>query len=260
MTEGFVIPTLTRTAFNCPHCGALAKQFWYRICADELKKDLVPIAFTEEEAASFAADEEDAEQRARLRKWAKRISQNTPFLGDQDRNSYVKSLCNVALSNCFNCDDVAIWIAGRMAYPSNGNTLAPNPDMPEESKFDYREAAAILENSPRGAAALLRLCIQKLSVALGGDGKNLNDDVAALVRKGLDKRIQQALDIVRVTGNNAVHPGEMDLRDDAETAAKLFSLVNLITDSMISQPKQIDALYKKLPPGAVAAINKRDGA
>ena len=88
------------------------------------------------------------------------------------------------------------------------------------------ESRTILDLSPRGAAALLRLCIQKLCKQLGQPGKNINDDIAALVKAGLDPKIQKALDIVRVIGNECVHPGTMDLRDDREIAAKLFVLVN----------------------------------
>jgi hypothetical protein len=38
--------------------------------------------------------------------------------------------------------------------------------------------------------------------------------------------VQQSLDIVRVIGNDAVHPGQIDLTDDIETATKLFVLIN----------------------------------
>ncbi len=79
------------------------------------------------------------------------------------------------------------------------------------------------------------------------------------MKKGLDPRVQKALDIVRITGNNAVHPGELDLRDNRETAEKLFGFLNLIADIMISQPKAIDAVYGDLPQGALDQIEKRDG-
>src|SRR4051812_34965142 len=100
---------------------------------------------------------------------------------------------------------------------------------------------------PRGAAALLRLSIQKLCKQLGEKGKNIDEDIASLVSKGLNPRLQRSLDIVRVIGNEAVHPGTLDLRDDKETALKLFGLVNLIVDAMISQPKREDELYEDLP-------------
>jgi hypothetical protein len=106
---------------------------------------------------------------------------------------------------------------------------------------------------------LLRLCIQKLCKYLGEPGENLNDDIAALVQKGLGPQIQKALDIVRVIGNNAVHPGKIDLKDNRETATRLFNLVNLIAEVMISQPKHIDAMYESLPEGARVQITKRDG-
>ena len=82
--------------------------------------------------------------------------------------------------------------------------------MPEDVRADFLEAASIVDASARGAAALLRLCIQKIVMALGGRGNNLNEDIGNLVEQRLiPQSIQQALDVVRVVGNNAVHPGVM---------------------------------------------------
>ncbi|MGP0592699.1 DUF4145 domain-containing protein [Nitrospira sp. T9] len=125
-------------------------------------------------------------------------------------------------------------------------------------KATYEEARSILHLSPRGTAALLRLCIQNLCIHLGKDGKNLNKDIASLVSDGLDIRIQRALDIVRVIGNNAVHPGQIELQDDQETATQLFKLVNLIADKMISERNTLNELYGSLPAGAIEAIEHRD--
>ena len=63
-----------------------------------------------------------------------------------------------------------------------------------------------------------------------------------LVKKRLSLKVQQSLDIVRVIGNKAVHPGEIDFKDNAEIANKLFHLVNIIANEMITQPKDIDNL------------------
>jgi len=71
--------------------------------------------------------------------------------------------------------------------------------------------------------------------------------------------VQQALDALRVIGNNAVHPGQMDLSDDEATAAALFGLVNFIVEKMISEPAEINRLYGMLPPGALSQIQRRDG-
>jgi len=95
-------------------------------------------------------------------------------------------------------------------------------------------------------------------VQLGEKGENINHDIASLVEKGLPVEIQQALDIVRVIGNNAVHPGELDIKDDLPTALSLFELLNQIAESMISQPKRIKELYAQLPESQRKAIEERN--
>jgi len=146
-----------------------------------------------------------------------------------------------------------------MVYPKNLTAPTPNVDLPEDITKDFEEARAILNDSPRGAAALLRLAIQKLCKELGQTGENINSDVASLVQQGLPVPVQQSLDIVRVVGNNAVHPGQIDLQDDKETVNKLFGLVNLITEIMISQPKHVKALYEStVPESQRKAVEERD--
>ena len=145
-----------------------------------------------------------------------------------------------------------------MIVPGEAPVPPGHSDMPEKCSADYDEARNIVAVSPRGASAILRLTLQKLMVELGEQGKNLNDDIASLVTKGLPVLVQQALDFCRVVGNNAVHPGELEITDTPEIAHNLFEMVNFIVEDRIARPKQIQALYAKLPPGALRAIEKRD--
>lgn len=163
------------------------------------------------------------------------------------------------VARCENCGSNCLWIGEKYVYPDQGSAPRPNADMPQDVQSDYEEAARIYTKSPRGAAALLRLAIQKLMVHLGLPGKNINEDIAALVAAGLPSQIQQALDVVRVTGNNAVHPGQLDA-SDLQVAEQLFPLVNVIVEYRISLPARIQEMYDALPSGAKDAIEKRDGA
>lgn len=165
---------------------------------------------------------------------------------------------NMNVGLCDYCSKITIWLGEEMIFPSKPNVPLPNDDLNLDIKKDYNEAAEIVEKSPRSASALLRLAIQKLCQQLGEKGKSLNEDIGKLVKKGLAIKIQQSLDVVRVVGNESVHPGEIDLRDNKDTAYKLFELVNLIAETMITQPKEIDKLYKNLPKKKLDGIKKRD--
>jgi hypothetical protein len=135
-----------------------------------------------------------------------------------------------------------------LIYPDNGVAALPEQDMPEDVKRDYVEAARIFSRSPRGAAALLRLGLQKLCKHLGQEGKNINTDIRSLAAQNiLPPLVVKVADTVRIAGNNAVHPGEMSDEDFDHVASKMFELLNFIVKKGISEPKELEALYKMTP-------------
>ena len=171
----------------------------------------------------------------------------------------VKEYDGIRVSHCQHCEEYTLWTWDNMVYPDNGNAPTPNTEMPETVKKVYLEACSIYQKSPRGAAALLRLGIQMLCKELGESGTNINSDIKNLVKKGLPEIVQKSLDIVRVTGNDAVHPGQIDT-DDPDTVASLFELTNIVVQYMITLPKQVSLLYDALPDDKTQAISKRDNS
>lgn len=168
------------------------------------------------------------------------------------------NLENTFVCFCEHCEKYSIWQEEMMVYPDFEGVDSPNEDFDVDIIADYKEASSILYKSPRGASALLRLAVQKLCKQLGEPGKDINTDIGSLVKKGLSPTIQQALDALRVIGNDSVHPGQIDLRDDPNTAQALFRLLNKIAETMITEPKQIQEIYDKIPESKKKAIEDRD--
>lgn len=216
--------------FHCPHCGVYAKQRWSHLSA-------VGDAHTTYWGHGPVKDPSSIQGR----------TLQTGTLSDA-----------WTISFCEHCGDAIIWFDKKIIYPKKITADSPNQDLSEEIKKDYREAANVLADSPRSAAAILRLAVQKLCKQLGEKGENINDDIAALVKKGLNPTIQKSLDVLRITGNNAVHPGELDLTEDLDRATKLFGLLNFISEKMLTEPKEIDSFYDGLPQEAKKAVEKRD--
>ena len=210
-------PTFASTSFHCPFCGVLSRQQW---------STSIQCYYTEK----------------------------LPN-GSTVTNSYI--LKNTATAKCNHCENVSFWKGEKMIYPTNGTVEQPNDDLPDDIKSLYREAGDILVMSPRGAAALLRLGLQKLCEHLGEGGKNINADIESLVRKGLPITVQQALDIIRVTGNHAVHPGTINFDDEPENAYALFGFTNFICNHFITNPKIVAEFYGKLPEKDRQNISRR---
>lgn len=214
----FVAPEFKKNSFHCPLCGTYSHMTWNQL---------------------------------------------------RNTNSYTKyyeSLCSC-------CEESSLWRVteysqgqfgivaenAELLFPDNGVAALPEDDMPEDVKTDYVEAARIFARSPRGAAALLRLGLQKLCKHLGEDGSNINDDIRSLAAKNiLPPMVVKVADTVRITGNNAVHPGTMKDEDFDFVASKMFDLINFIVKKGISEPKELDALYQLTPEGPRKSAEDKD--
>jgi hypothetical protein len=261
MKKKYVPASIRETAFNCPHCGALTSQVWFATYVDNLADGATPFIPDAEVVKRIHSDQLlKPEEKERFIENIKERMKGLIFFDKHDGALYNRTeSVNLSLSRCFNCKKIAVWVYDRLLFPPELHGEEPNIDIPDDVLLDYEEARSILNLSPRGAAALLRLAIQKICKFLGENGKNINDDIASLVRKGLSPIIQKSLDVVRVVGNEAVHPGTLDLRDDRDSASKLFRLVNLIAEQMISHPKHVNDMYDGLVPASKKEqIEKRD--
>lgn len=164
----------------------------------------------------------------------------------------------IGIATCNCCGNFQLWLGDMILIPDSIPLPLPIEDMPEDVKEIYNEARGVYSKSSKAAAALLRLALQKLCVYLGEPGININIDIKSLVAKGLDTRIQKSLDILRITGNNAVHPGEMNLDEDNSIVVKLFDLMNYIVTKMITEPQEIDSFFENMPESTKEGIEKRD--
>ncbi|MFY1053541.1 DUF4145 domain-containing protein [Ectopseudomonas khazarica] len=173
-----------------------------------------------------------------------------------DGGQYTK-VTDFAFSACLHCKQWSCWYNGTMIMPGDAPVARAHPDMPDGCKQVYDEARNIAGQSPKAAAALIRLALQLLMKDLGEKGDHIDTDIQRLVDKGLDTHIQEALDYCRVVGNQAVHPGSIQLDDDPNIAYMLFEMLNLIVEERIARPARVRAAVAKLPEEARNKIEAR---
>lgn len=227
---GFVPPKFKEEGFNCPFCGAYSHMEW---CVLQEREDNWTLYYH----ACCAKCKERSLWRV------------TDYA-----MSAIGQLCADDKYSPFRIDKSA-----EMIFPDSGVVEFPEDDMPDDVKKDYLEASRIFSRSPRGAAALLRLSLQKLCKHLGEPGENINKDIRSLAEKNMiAPTVIKIADAVRITGNNAVHPGEMSDDDFDYVASKMFSLINFIVKKAISEPKELEEIYNKVPEDARKAAEAAD--
>ncbi len=141
-------------------------------------------------------------------------------------------------------------LAARLALGSEAHSQATrmaippaSENMPVEVRTMYEDARNV---SPRSASALLRVACEDLCrmrrIPRGKDGfygtiQNLRE------REGNSPLLADALDAIRITGNDAVHGNPTDYDVPAE---ELFRLVNIIVDEW-SNIDAVASVYGALP-------------
>jgi hypothetical protein len=222
MDSDQVEPKLGAESFCCPYCNTVAHQDW---CSLFLKPEKCAdvVVLTLEAALLLNSEEGDKNESEQL---AERLRDNVVTYEYQKhpRNLRVK-LVNVHVSTCYNCKGFALWVRDQLAFPIRAEGV------PE----DFEEAAAVLNKSPRGATALMRLCIQNTMKLLKEQGSTFDENTSSLVRKGLEVEIQQTMDVLQVLRKNPLQSesGGLEIDEEADTKKVLTSLKEILERRML---------------------------
>src|SRR5262245_10670737 len=158
-----VSPTIDQLAFNCPHRHELARQFWFSVHADPLKADEKPVAANGKTVGAQTFGDAEEVEREREVKWAE-LSRPSLKVHREFRNRDVQ---NISISYCFNCNEICLWVVDQMVWPRCATAPEPKLHASTDVRGETEEASHTLDASPRGAAAFLRLAIEKLCKELG---------------------------------------------------------------------------------------------
>lgn len=239
-------PQFRESSFRCPHCSAYAQQSW----AQQLR-------YTEDLADSLNLDDQEPDtvwgDLARATCLACREDSVWKMVKGSNQSGWESRPTEGGARL------ISFWV---MIWPRESIAEVPHKAMPDGLRELYEEARAVLPDSPRAAAALLRLLMEKLLQKITGVPGNLNKQIGLLVERGtFDKQLQETADTIRVSGNAAVHPAEIQSQGDTkEVALAMFELVNFLVDDLIARPRKISHMYRTaVPEGAREAIARRDG-
>ncbi len=218
MNNKFVIAELEKEGFTCPNCTAYSNHDWTFCSVNETEG-----------------------------RFCHKI-----YNSDVVENLY--------LCKCQHCGYISFWYKNKLIWPLASSVEAPIEEMDKDIKELYNEARDIIESSPKGSCAILRLALQKLCNRLADqeENKKIDGAIKKLVEKGLPTTIQKAMDTIRIVGDEAVHPGEININDNKDLAIAMFRLLNMIVEKMIVEPKQIDDLYNLMPKNKLEGIGNRD--
>ena len=225
------IPRYSKASFDCPHCGSYAQQGW-----TNLKRD---------EEETF-------------------LSNFVDMLRIRDVFS---------ASTCLACNRTAVWRKGSALNSPQSPIVEAELIWPMPEQFEralppetpagvsqlWEEARRVAPVSARGAAALLRLALQVLLQEHVTPGEtHLSTAIAEAFVSGVPEPVLQAMDFLRLTGNDAAHLAEVRLDEDGETLTAMFGLLRYVTEETVVRSARARSLYGSLPQSKRDEIDKRN--
>lgn len=218
---------LNQKSFKCPHCGAFAHMEWnnlYVVSQDPMGNDFY-IKTRVHQANCASCGNNNI--------WYN----HAPEMDWLPPNNFYEPRDNNDLTRLYPIQEIA-----------NKDIPSAKADMPEDVTKLYIEAALIFELSPRSAAALIRLALEKLCDYLGVNKKNIKESIEELARTNIIPiSVAKAADNIRLIGNANVHSGIIcdEVLEDINPA--IFTYINLIVDYAITKPKEIEEINLLFP-------------
>jgi hypothetical protein len=148
-----VEPSVSETAFSCPHCGALTTQYWLKLYAESLPAESpTPNIPKESDRKGIIEDTIKSELKTHILGWMDKMLSGLVFLQEGGSTAHnEREAYNLHLTKCFNCKKIAVWVNDRLLFPRAKTGVQPNLDLPEDIVRDFEEAREIADASPRGA-------------------------------------------------------------------------------------------------------------
>ena len=224
--NGYMEPRLGAASFSCPHCNTVAHQDWYSLFLNP--ENAAEIRVLTPETVIVSTLRQGEAQRDNIKEvdqLVERLKKNELTYQYQKHPQPLKvRMANLHMSNCHGCNGFSLWVGGVLVFPTKVDQTS---ELVEE---DVEEAAAILEKFPRGATALMRVCIQKLVPLLKENGKELNNYVSSLVHKGLEMEIQQAMEVLQVLRADPGQLSQLEAQADKETARRFLDSLKAVIE------------------------------
>ena len=225
----YIEPQLGAEAFSCPHCNTVATQDWYSLFLRPENATEVQV-LTPETVNVLRPGEALRDNIKEIDQFVERLKKNQLTYEYQKHPQSLKvRMANLHISKCHSCNDFSLWVGGLLVFPTK---IDRTPELAEE---DLEEAAAILNKFPRGAAALMRVCIQKLVLLLEDNGEQLNQHVSSLVRKGLEVEMQQAMEVLQVLRSDPSQLNPLESQADRETALRFLDSLKAVLERRMLQ-------------------------
>lgn len=161
-----VNPEMNKDAFNCPICGAYAKQIW-----------------------SYASG------------YDKKIAD----IGGQRATGNIDEFAFSRCAHCNN-NSIWNLDKSSLIYPKSSTRNFDLTNIPKDLADDYEEACLVLSDSPKASSALSRRCLQGLLREQEYSAKSLAQEIQlAIDSKTLPSHICDSLEAIRNIGNFAAH-------------------------------------------------------
>ena len=229
-----VEPQLGAESFSCPHCNAVAHHDWFSLfLKPENATDVVVLIPENVTVSMLVQGESEGDDTKEADQFVERLRKNELTYVYQKHSQSIKvKMANLHVSGCPSCNGFALWVGGRLVFPYN---VERTRHLVEQ---DFEDAAAILNQSPRGATALMRVCIQKFVPLLKQDGHYLNDYISSLVRKALELEIRQSMEVLQVLRNDPGQPSNLETQEDKEMALRFVDSLKAILERRMLQNRR----------------------
>ena len=232
-------PSISANRFRCPHCDAYSNQIW---CVP--KPHFIDDSIKTPTHAIERINSEHEELNLEL-DINSNLSSETRIIYEHTDNR-IQAIFPCFFSQCNSCEEYAIWVNDRIVYPQ-AIIRIPKDDMPDQIKTFYRQASSISSQCPPASAALLRTVLEMLCTELNYTEGSLKQRIEKMKNDGkIDDELHDAMQSVRIVGNNAVHAGQIEVDDSKEVVKVLFEIIDDITLDLFTKPKRRKELSKNV--------------